>query len=984
MFTAAIPRFEPREGLRRFVPAGAGMSIDHQEKIYHLPARPMLAFTDGAFEQLFISYYAEFYYRYAQVNIGIGLILIFGDFIADVLVFPGVPANLIQLQFCMPLLAIGLAVSFTAYVRSHWQFIMSGFLIAVAFCLVWALYMTDIQGGMGLKSWIGISTFIFVELYCFVVVGLQFRYALFTGTLVMLAFEAAMFASFGGQLRIFMYLSYCILALFGLACFLGWWREFVLRKDFSARRALEVARRTAEELARVKSDFLATMSHEIRTPMNAIIGMSRLALQTGLDPKQRNYIEKVSRSAEHLLGLINQVLDFSKAEAGKLEMEAASFSLDDVLANLANLITGKAEEKGLDLLFDFANDIPLFLVGDALRLGQVLVNLAGNATKFTERGEVIIGARQVSQGAKEVELHFWVKDSGIGMTADQQSRLFQSYAQADASIAGTYGGTGLGLAISKKLVEMMGGRIWIESEIGQGSSVNFTARFGLSTAPMSRRVICPEDLVAKRLLVVDDNAAAREILVAMARSFGLQADSAWDARQALASVESSDTAGQPYDLVLVDWRMPSMDGIECSRLMQIAELSKPPAIIMVTAECSREGVLTAAKENNTLLKAVLSKPISASTLLEALNEAMGGTGAPAISQVQPAARRTGAMRKLRGARLLLVEDNALNQELAGELLAQAGIVTVIANHGREALDILARDNCFDGILMDCQMPVMDGFAATREIRRNPAFGAMPIIAMTANAMAGDREKVIAAGMADHIAKPFDVDQMFETMAAWITPAHPAAAGPDADVASAPLVFELPGVDTRAGLAITMNNEELYLNLLRQFHAAEANFAGAFRLAQQGEDVSAASRSAHTLRGSAGNIGAKDVQEAAAALEHACTKGAVAEVIEEKLAATLAALRPVIEGLAALERRKTYPLLASGLGKKMVGPLLARLIALLEDNNLEAGDVVQELAACVENTGLAEVVAEAAEAVSCFDVDLALSILRIMATKIERE
>ena len=304
--------------------------------------------------------------------------------------------------------------------------------------------------------------------------------------------------------------------------------------DFATKSALEVARNTAEELSRVKSDFLAAMSHELRTPMNVIIGMSRLCLQTGLEPKQRNYIEKVRRSADHLLGLINQVLDFSKAEAGKLAMEEANFNLDDVMANLANLVTAKAEDKGLDFLFDFAPDVPIFLIGDALRLGQVLVNLASNAIKFTARGEVIIGAARLGLSAHDVELHFWVKDSGIGMTEEQQSRLFQLYGQADATIARTYGGTGLGLAISKKLVEMMDGKIWIESEFGKGSTMHFTARFGLPAKPMSRAVNIPVDLASKRLLVVDDNAAAREILVTMARSFGLHADSAWDGRQATA------------------------------------------------------------------------------------------------------------------------------------------------------------------------------------------------------------------------------------------------------------------------------------------------------------------------------------------------------------------------------------------------------------------------------------------------------------------
>jgi len=649
------------------------------------------------------------------------------------------------------------------------------------------------------------------------------------------------------------------------------------QKVINRTSELAEARDQAIAADKSKSEFLSMMSHEIRTPMNAIIGMTRLALQTDLTAKQKDYLTKVQISSRALLGIINDILDFSKIEAGKLELESISFNVDGVLNDLASVMNDKAEEKGLQIRFITADDVPSDLIGDPLRLGQVLLNLVSNAVKFTSHGGVDIKVALAEDGeqakrADQIRLEFSVKDTGIGLTEEQIDGLFQSFNQADKSTTRKYGGTGLGLAICKRIVDMMGGVIHVNSEIGKGSAFIFTAVFGQSYESGQKRA-SRDAFRGVKALVVDSNEASRNLLCLHLESLFFQVTPVRTGEDAIQLLENA-CIEEPYRLVLMDWSLPKMDGISVARhIKNNLEVACIPHVIIVTVH-SREDIAQRAKDLN--LDGFLIKPVHASALRSAVVEAFKQNDFDRYSVSQALRPEAGheKLHQIRGAKLLLVEDNQINQQIAKETLEQEGFEVTIAEDGRDGVQKI-RASYFDAVLMDLEMPVMDGYEATRIIRSESQFGDLPIIAMTAHAMNDVREKCLRIGMNGYVTKPIDVDELLASLIDFIKPELRKTPAPCLTKATQPRTAELPdylpGIDIQQGLKNVVGNERLLRDLLLKFHEGFNDAQAHLDAFLQASDVDSALRFLHAMKGVAANLAMSDLKIGIEALEQTLNK-----------------------------------------------------------------------------------------------------------------
>ncbi|WP_287878351.1 response regulator [Aquitalea sp.] len=745
--------------------------------------------------------------------------------------------------------------------------------------------------------------------------------------------------------------------------------------DVSALKTAEQdareARRIAEAATRAKADFLANMSHEIRTPMNAVIGMTQLALQTSLNPQQRNYLDKVHIAANGLLGLINDILDFSKIEAGKLSCEQTDFMLEDVISQVADLVALRVRDKGLELLFDIATDVPPRLIGDPLRLGQVLNNLVGNAVKFTEHGEITLAVRLEAEDAEQLLLSFEVRDTGIGMSQAEQENVFHAFAQADSSTTRRYGGTGLGLSICKHIVELMHGDITVSSTPGAGSSFSFTCRLGKAQSQPVQLSTLP-DIRGMRALVVDDNAAAREVFVHMLQALQLEADAVDSGPAALLALQQAHDAGRPYQLALIDWKMPGMDGVETLQYIQARTALPTPACLLATAHDSDS--LTQAL-GQTPVDGILDKPATFSTLLDAIHTACRHQPALTHSSSAPRLDLPQLKQLLQNCRVLLVEDNQTNQEVALELLRQVGIQADLAENGAEAVEMAGKQD-YQLLLMDCQMPVMDGLEATRQVRRLPAHAACKIVAMTANVMAGEEQRCLDAGMDDYIAKPIDIQVFYATLLRHLRPGLPQALpGSGNNLQPHPPGSTL--LDRNTALLRMGGDQTLYTRLLSRFQERERDAVLRLQQAMAKGEGDSTRRIVHNLKGLAGNIGADALAAACRHLEYHLDGDAVQQ--EEAVTRLQQQLQLL---LAHLEEEQAPTELASSTPPEDSRQLISTLAAQLQDNDIKASRTATLLYHALAGHAEADAAQQVSRLAAQYEYDAALQQLEQLATRLQ--
>jgi PAS domain S-box-containing protein len=765
---------------------------------------------------------------------------------------------------------------------------------------------------------------------------------------------------------------------------------FAAARDVTERNRMMVelknAKVVAEKASLSKSQFLSNMSHEIRTPMNSIIGMSHLALKTELTHRQRDYLKKIQGSGQYLLRIINDILDFSKIEAGKVTVEHTGFDLEKELENIANLIGPKAAVKGLELVFDIGHDVPNALIGDPLRLGQILINYVNNAVKFTESGEINVAIRVRKQSDKDVLLYCAVRDTGIGITPDQREQLFQSFQQADTSTTRKYGGTGLGLVISKKLAELMHGEVGVDSELGKGSTFWFTVLLGkgISTEPQRQ---LRSDMQGRRGLIVDDNESARTVLKDLLEGMNLIVDEAFSGQAAIDVVERAEAQGQSYDIVFLDWQMPGMDGAETLRQLR-ARLSTPlPHVIMVTTH-SDEKVIKEAEAAG--LDDLIIKPVNASGVFDRVMNVLGDSHSVLRKMNDDISRAEKSLVAIQGARILLVEDNQLNQEVASELLRDAGFIVDLADNGEVAVRKVS-ENAYDVVLMDMQMPVMDGITATGEIRKLPQFAQLPIVAMTANAMEDDRQRCLDAGMNDHIPKPVEPDDLWKVLLKWVKVPHAHESmrqsvnkfhsTTDTKVVAADLLM-IKSIDVVQGVRRFGGKVDAYRKQLWRFREHYPNAVDKLQCLIAEKGIAAGEEFCHEFKGVCGTLGANELFAGAAELDSLLKQGKMPAPEQfQGLQHLLQQLMCEIDGLST---SAAMPVAEGALAPDALLPMLAKLAVLLESDLGEAESLLAALRAGVVGGEFEQAVTEIATQMDRFSIDDALAQIDILRMLLRAE